>query len=484
VEPLLTVDPAGATPLHRQVYDGLRSAILSGRLRPGDRLPATRSLAGELALSRQTVADAYDQLRAEGYVHARQGSGTFVVPDLLRDTVPFASSPELRSAGFAPQLSLWGRRAAEYANAGDEIPRYDLRPHRVASDDFPWDAWSAAVHRALDGAHADLLSFPPAAGYATLREAVAAHVGTYRSVGCTPDQVVIVNGSRQGLNLLIQLLTEPGARVAVEDPGYPAARAAFEARGLDVTYVPVDDEGMRVESLEAAGGLRLVHVTPSHQDPTGATLSLSRRLALLDFASACRSWVIEDDYDSEFRYEGRPVESLQGLDGNDLVIYAGTFSKSLLPGLRIGYLILPPAMVPHFVAARSLWDGGSPVLEQAALAEFMRSGGYERHIRKMRRVYRTRRDALVRSLARWFGTGARVGPRQGGLNLLVTLDTDIPAEELVRRAARAGIAMRDASPYYVRPPAQPTFLLGFAAITPDDIETAVARWAALAFPGD
>lgn len=480
----LTVDPLGTGPLHRQVYDGIRRAILAAELQPGVRLPATRVLAEQLAVSRTTVAEAYDQLRAEGYVEGRHGSGTFVAFDLP------TNGRRLDPAGVVPatrpplRLSDWGRRIA----AGEEVlpspsrpeQRFhvDFRPHRVAQDLFPWDAWRAAVERAIGSDRRSLLVYPPPAGHPDLLEAIAAHVAEYRTVHCSPDQIVIVNGTQQGLNLLTQLLVDRGDRVAVEDPGYPAARLVLEARGLEVLRVPVDADGMVVEGLANGKPVRLIHVTPSHQEPTGATLSLARRLTLLDMVERMGSIVLEDDYDSEFRYEGRPVESLQGLDRTGLVVYAGTFSKSVFAGLRLGFLVLPHHLVEPLVAAKRLWDSGTPMLEQAALAEFMRSGEFERHIRRVRRVYRARRDALVTALRSSFGSAVSVGEAHGGLNVLVELDLPLSDGEIATRAGRAGIGLRSAASYYSRPPAQPTFLMGFSAENENTITAGVDRLAA------
>ncbi len=478
---MLDVDASSTTALHRQVYDAIRSAILNGHLRPGDRLPATRTLAGLLELSRATVAEAYDQLQAEGYLRARRGSGTYVASNLPEEALQVAASNARGSARphRTPRLSDWGHRimAEEYRVLERPVEpttfRYDFRPHRIAQDSFPWDAWRASVDRALSLDRARLLSYPPSAGHPALLHEIGAHVAKYRAVRCAPEQIVVVNGSQQGLNLLSQLVLNAGDRVAVEDPGYPVARLALEARGVQVTRVPVDEDGMIVDLFASSGAHRLVHVTPSHQDPTGATLSLGRRLALLEAAERMECLVVEDDYDSEFRYEGRPVESLQGLDRNGLVVYAGTFSKSVLPGLRIGFLILPPHLVAPFVAAKSIWDSGAPILEQAALAAFMRSGEFERHIRRVRRLYRERRDALISTLSRVFGERVSVGKRHGGLNVLVSLDVPVSDVELARRAGAAGIGLRAASPYYARPPQIPTFLLGFGALPEAEVEAGI-----------
>jgi GntR family transcriptional regulator/MocR family aminotransferase len=356
--------------------------------------------------------------------------------------------------------------------------RHDFRPHRIAPDVFPWDAWRSSVEHALSTDRNRMLAYPPTGGHPDLQEAVAAHVARYRGVVCDPEQIVVVNGTQQGLNLLSELLLDPGDPVAVEDPGYPAARRALEARGLLVSRIPVDSDGMAIDELFAAGPQRLIHVTPSHQDPTGATLSLARRLSLLEAAERQRAVIVEDDYDSEFRYEGRPVESLKGLDRHDLVVYAGTFSKSVLSSLRLGFLILPRPLVRPVTAAKALWDGGTPLLEQAALARFMQTGELEKHIRKMRRLYRARRDALVKALHEEFGERVRVGERHGGLNMLVTLDARLAEEEVVRRAAQSGIGLRGAAAYFAEPPRKPTFLMGFAALPEEEVKEAVRALAA------
>ncbi len=480
-----TLDPAAAEPLHRQVYDGLRAAILSGELGAGERLPATRSLAETLSLSRATISDAYGQLRAEGYIHGRRGSGTFVAVDLPAAPVPNGKSVVAAGTRRAPvRLSDWGRRVASLnvsnlpRNAAEEAYNFDLRPHRLAEDLFPWEGWRAAADRALSRERSSLLMYPPAQGHPDLLEAIASHVSRYRTVQCSADQIVMVNGTQQGLNLLAQLLLEPGDRVAVEDPGYPTARAALEARALEVVRVPVDFGGISVDAMAEGLPFRLIHVTPSHQEPTGATLSLSRRLGLLDLAQHTGCYVLEDDYDSEFRYEGHPVESLQGLDRNGLVLYAGTFSKSVLAGLRLGFLVIPRNLVRQVIEGKRLWDSGSPMLEQAVLAEFIRSGDFERHIRRSRREYRIRRDALIGSLSHHFGERIDVGERHGGLNVLVRMTVGLDEKQIVQRAAREGIGLRSAAAYYSAPPAVPTFLLGFAALSAERITEAVERLSA------
>jgi GntR family transcriptional regulator/MocR family aminotransferase len=478
----ISVDPGADAPLHRQVYDGIRGAILSGSLQPGERLPPTRVLAGQLSLSRVTVAEAYDQLQTEGYVQGKRGSGTYVAPDIARETLPDARPVGVPAQSVSlPELSPWGRRIAASHEPREAIDaHWDLRPHRIADDLFPWDAWSDATDAAL-ASHRDALSVAPdAAGLPLLRRAIAQHVERYRAVACSPEQIVVVTGSQQGLNLLAQLLLAPGDRVAVEDPGYPAAMLALEVHGAIISRIPVDEDGLAIDALSETGPQRLVYVTPSHQHPTGATLSLTRRLALLDLARREGTIIVEDDYDSEFRYEGSPIESLQGLDRSGLVIYAGTFSKSVLSGLRIGFVVLPERLVAPFTAAKSLWDGGTPMLEQAVLAEFMRSGGFERHVRRMRRIYRSRRDAFREALAVSFGERASVGLCHGGLTALVELESERSTEEIVRRARDSGLALRAATRYFADPPPRPSFLVGFGGLAEDRAADAMAAFAAAA----
>lgn len=461
------------SPLYRQVYSVLRGHILRGELRPGEKLPPTRTLAETLSVSRATVAEAYEQLRAEGYVRGRTGSGTFVA-----DSIPagdrLQSPPDHQ---MPPALSSWGRRVAsmEVSDPVDpaNAPRFDLRPHSVASDVFPWDAWTASVNAALKEDRFNLERYPPSAGLPELRAAIARHLQQFRAVRCTPEQIIVVNGAQQGLNLLAEMLMEPGDIAVVEDPGYPQARLALECRGLTVHRVPVDGEGLVLREVERLPQPRLIHVTPSHQDPTGVTMSLSRRLALLDLAVRGDTVVVEDDYDSEFRYEGRPIEALQSLDRHGRTVYIGSFSKSVLPGLRIGFLAVPDSLAPALLRAKAAWDGGAPALDQAALARFLRSGDYERHIRRMRRVYRSRRDALAHALTAVFGSDVAVPNHRGGLNMLVTLVSSAAAGGVIERAARDGVALRPLDDYFRVMPDRLTFLLGFGALVPEDALPAV-----------
>jgi GntR family transcriptional regulator/MocR family aminotransferase len=344
----LFLDPGGASPLHRQLYVALRARILGGELEPGEQLPPTRSLARTLSLSRATVTEAYEQLRAEGYVKGRAGAGTYVASNIAPISMPPGSKAR-------PGLSTWGRNVATFStdpdHALDPTVCFDLRPHGVAGDVFPWDEWQAAVDAVLRYDRDTLLRYPPAAGLPDLQRVIAAHVRRYRAVQCVAEQVIVVNGAQQGLNLLAATLLAPGDHVAVENPGYPAASRALRALDLQVNRVPVDRDGLIVEALRACGPQKLIHVTPSHQDPTGVTMALSRRLALLEVARDFGSVVVEDDYDSEFRYEGSPIESLQSLDRGGHTVYMGSFSKSVLPGLRIGYMVVPPPLVAVMRAA-------------------------------------------------------------------------------------------------------------------------------------
>ncbi|HVA89803.1 MAG TPA: PLP-dependent aminotransferase family protein, partial [Chloroflexota bacterium] len=353
----LSLDDQAALPLHRQLYARVRLAILEGRLAAGSRLPSTRALSASLRLSRNTVATAYDQLLAEGYITARTGSGTYVCDtppeELLHIGDRVAGGPVATPSPIVPPLSRWAHRAlagrvheSPY-RSGSPLP-YDFRDGRPAVDHFPTDLWRRLITRRLRSPDLAQFGYGPSTGYPPLRELVTEYLRRARAVRCEPEQVLIVNGSQQALDLLARVCLDLDDPVVVEDPGYLGARRAFAAQGARLLPAPVDSSGLVVDELDrATQGLvpRLIYVTPSHQYPTGAVMSLPRRLALLRWARAHGSLVLEDDYDSEFRYSGRPVEALQGLDHGDIVVYIGTFSKVLFPSLRMGYLVLPPSLV-------------------------------------------------------------------------------------------------------------------------------------------
>jgi GntR family transcriptional regulator/MocR family aminotransferase len=480
----LGLDRGSPVPLHRQLYDGLREAILSGRLRPGARLPSTRVLAGDVGASRNTVLAAFGQLLAEGYLEGRVGAGTTVaatLPETLLRARP--ETPGTRRAGRRPRLS---RRGALLVGTRDALARGAIaarpfRPGLPGLEAFPFDLWARLVARRWRRVSRQLLDYGDPAGYAPLREAIAAYLGEARAVRCEAHQVIVVTGAQQAVDLAARVLLDPGDTAWMEDPGYPGARGALVAAGIQLAPIPVDAEGLDVgHGARHAAGARLVYVTPSHQYPLGVTMSLHRRLALLEWASRSGAWILEDDYDSEYRYAGRPLAALQGLDAAGRVIYAGTFSKVLFPSLRLGYLIVPAELVDAFVAARALADRHAPSVPQAALADFIEGGHFARHIRRTRALYAERQAALVRAARRTLGALLEVGPAEAGMHLGGWLPEGVDDRAAARAAQAREIDAPPLSAYRARPPrrgARGGLMLGYAAYTPREIEDACARLA-------
>jgi GntR family transcriptional regulator/MocR family aminotransferase len=450
----LPIDRSAGTPLHRQIYEGLRRAILDGLLRAGQRLPSTRALALDLEVSRLPVLTAYEHLLHEGYLVGRVGSGTFVSATPPDDLLQSPSPPvALRFTRGGGDTSLRARHEGE------------LSPFRIslpALDQFPHEAWAKLVARHAYGLTHAQMAYGDPAGLFPLRGAIAEHLRTARAVRCEADQVIIVSGSQAALRLVTAVLLARDDRVAVEDPGYPLARAALSAGGAELVLVPVDEEGLSVTSLwENGGRVRAVYVTPSHQFPLGAMMSPARRLALLDYAARRDAWVLEDDYDSEFRYAGRPLGALQGMDAHERVIYLGTFSSVLFPALRVGYLVAPPSLWQRLVDAREAFDLRAPTLYQLALAEFLREGHYSRHVRRMRGIYRARRDALLAGLDRHCGDLLIVHNADAGLHLAVLLPPELDDTDVVRRLAARGLKAVPLSECYGGTDRRGGLLLGF-----------------------
>ncbi len=484
----MSLDEHGPLPLHRQLYGEVRRAILDGRLTAGSRLPSTRALAGTLHLSRNTVSNAYDQLMAEGYITARSGSGTYVCDsppdDMFQASHGLAHTPAAQPDRTVPApLSRWAQRAlagaVEEANPSSpkDLP-FDFRDGRPAIDHFPTDLWRRLLGRRLRAPDLAQLGYAPSNGYSPLRELVTDYLRRARAVRCTPDQVLIVNGSQQALDLLARVCLDPGDAVLLEDPGYLGARRAFGAQGARLLPARVDGSGLVTDELDqAADGVtpRLIYVTPSHQYPTGALMSLPRRLALLRWARAQGALVLEDDYDSEFRYSGRPVEALQGLDGGGTVVYIGTFSKVLFPSLRMGYLVLPESLVEAVSTAKWLSDRYTATLEQQVLADFFAEGHFERHLRAMRLVYQGRHDAFLAGLHRELGALIEPPMSGTGLHTLVTLRAHLPAQELVARAALVGVGIYPAHPYYLKAPAHTSLVMGFTGLSEAQIDEGLHR---------
>lgn len=458
--------------LARQLYQALRERILDGRLRSGTRLPAGRELAEVLGVSRNTVGRALDQLYAEGYVHTRVGDGTYVAPLALHPEPArrMASSP-------APSAALQRVQAQQLRVPPAGAPRA-FRVGVPAFDLFPFETWARLQARFWRKPSPARLGYGDAAGDAQLRELVAAYLRNSRGLHCDPAQIVITCGAQQAISLCAQLLVDPGDRVAVENPGYRAAGHALAAAGAQLCGVAMDGDGLDVAALAQVQDCRLVYVTPSHQYPTGVTLSLARRLALLEWAERQDGWIIEDDYDGEYRYSGTPLAPLAALDRQGRVIYVGTFCKIAFPALRLGYLVLPPALAPTFAQRRALDMRNSEIGTQVVMAEFIAGGHFQRHIRRMRVAARSRRDALLSAWPANIPGCAPLPAVEAGLHLCVRVDTLQRETELVAAALAAGVEVSALSGYWLADSATPAdqragLVLGFAAVPEAQIAEAV-----------
>jgi GntR family transcriptional regulator/MocR family aminotransferase len=489
---LLALHPSSSQPLYRQLYESLRAAILAGQLAGGMRLPSTRALAEELGASRSTVINAFDQLLAEGYIYGVHGSGTFVARVLPEELLEAPRGPGMRPREPAPMGALSRRGAALAALPEPPLPARPALAHSrafdvglPATDAFPRKLWGQLLARCWRRGASDLLDYQPGAGSMPLREAIAAHVTAARGVRCDAGQVIVTAGSQQALALAAQVLLDPGDAAWIEDPGYMGARAALLAAGARLIPVPIGAEGLDSSAgLARCASPRLVYITPSHQFPLGATMSLARRLALLEWASTASVWLLEDDYDSEFHYAGRPLAALQGLDRAGCVIYIGTFSKVLFPALRLGYLIVPPALVEAFIRARAAADMHSPALDQAALAEFMREGHFARHIRRMRALYAERQAILIDAAARDLAGLLDLQPAATGMHLLGWLPAGVDDRVAAERAGACGVRVLPLSWLRIEPAERGGLLLGYAAANEREIRDGVRRLArALSWPG-
>ena len=466
------------SPVHRWLWTALRGAILEGRLRPGTRLPGTRDLARQYGLSRGTLVAAFDQLHAEGYLEGRIGSGTYVSRTLPDDLLQVTRS----SSAEAPRTERPGRRRARSSSdvlpfaSGAVGPARAFRANQPALDRFPTTLWAQVAARRYRRASASLLLGCPALGYQPLQVAIADYVNTSRGVRCSPDQVAILSGVQEGLDLIGRLVLEAGDRVGVEDPGYPGAVAAFKALGATVTSLRVDGEGC--VPPDARARLRLIYVTPGHQFPLGVTMSLSRRFELLDWAHAAGALIVEDDYDSEFRYHGRPIPALQGLDRHGVVVYAGSFGKVLFPSLRLGYLVVPEDLVDRLAALKSVTSRHAPLLDQAVLCDFMEAGHFGRHLRRMREIYAERRDALQdgarTELAEWL----EIPVIEAGLQTAARLLKGIGSQAAVNAAAEREVEVISLARYCRERERRHGVVLGFAAVEPREIERGVRQLAA------
>jgi GntR family transcriptional regulator/MocR family aminotransferase len=466
-------DADGDLPRYRVLYQAIRESILGHRLPPGTRLPSTRELARELGLSRNTVLSTFEGLLAEGFISARAGSGTFVAQAAAaprsRATRPAAAGAERRpAAANAPALSQRGQRLAAFHGGS----RFEIQPLSGSDVDFtlfPIKQWQRLQSRQLRMARPELLDYAADGGYQPLRHAIADYVRVSRAVRVEVDQVIVTAGTQHSLDLCAQLLADAGDRVWVEDPCYWGARCIFDSCDLKIEAVPVDADGLNPAAAPSGGRPRLIYLTPSNQYPTGVPMSLARRRAVLELAARERAWILEDDYDSELRYSGRPLASLQGLDSEQRVVYLGTFSKVLYPGIKIGYMVVPPPLVEPFRSA--LYDlqrpGQLPV--QGALAEFMERGYFATHIRRLRQSYAETRALLIAALAPALEAGATVTSQSAGLHVVVRLPDGCDDQKLVEAAAAHGIRVSALSGYYIGPNKSSGLVIGFGYAPADKV---------------
>lgn len=482
---LLRLPNTEGVPLHSNLYRQLREHILRGALRPGERIPSGRALAADLGLSRNTVETAVSQLVAEGFVVRRVGSGT-VVAEQISEAAPFARSrpganaPSTLRVPAAGGLSDRGKVVAE---AGEEASASlcTVRPSTPTLEHFPWKRWARLQARiARQSGNAHLAAADPL-GLEVLREQIAHHVSLSRGLRAKPSQVVVVSSAQQAIDLCARMLLDPGDEAFIENPGYLNARAALLSAGARLVPVPIDDEGASVEALEAHRGRktpRLLYVTPSHQFPLGVVMSLARRLHVLAWAAARGAWILEDDYDSEFRYTGRPLAALHGLDTSGRVIYIGTFNKVLFPGLRLAYVIVPEELAPAFGAARRFADGFSPTLQQAALAEFMAGGQFAAYLRQARQHYAACRTALVEEVHRSWGDLATLGQTCTGLHTVARLGggaDDFALAEAGRALVLPTLGVDPLSRFYLGRRKERGLLVSFGASSPDAVRGAIRR---------
>lgn len=477
IDPIIAVDRKAPSPLHRQIYDGYRAAIVSGTLRPGQRVPSTRGLASELGISRIPVLGAYTQLLAEGYFQSRVGAGTAVSLSLPDQAV----LPEVRSLRSTPAgngLRLVAKHPSLSKVVENPPWRRSWGPFgvgQVAFDQFPFRVWNSLVTRHCRHTSTKHLDYGNPMGLKDLREAIAVYLRTSRGVRCEADQIMIVSGSQHGLDVSVRVLLEPGSRVWMEEPGYRFARSVFALNGCQVVPVPVDDEGLDVAAgMQRCRKARAAFVTPSHQYPLGVTMSASRRLQLLDWAEHSQSWILEDDYDSEYRYETMPISSLQGLDRNSRVVYIGTLSKVLFPSLRLGYLVIPGDLVERFLVVRLAMDIAPSTFWQLVLADFIAEGHFSRHLRRMRWVYRERLNELINSLRKELGPNVEITGGQAGMHLCLILN-GISDHEIANRAAQANLRLVPLSASYAGKALRTGFILGFGSTAASEMSNAVRK---------
>jgi GntR family transcriptional regulator/MocR family aminotransferase len=474
--PLIAVDRKDERPLHRQIYDSFRSMILERRLQAGQQIPSTRALADDLGISRIPVLDAYAQLLAEGYIESRSGAGTFVKSSLSDQVL--VARPAVASVVHDPASGAISRLSRLLPVEGTQWFRGSgaFSVGQIACDHFPFRVWSDLVTYHARRVRASSMNYSDPMGSEEFREVIAAYLRTARAVRCEVSQIMVVNGSQHALDLSARVLLDPDTPVWIEEPGYEFLRHALTLSGCRLVPVPVDSEGLDVAAgIRLCPNARVAYVTPSHQYPLGATMSAARRLQLLEWAHRHGAWIVEDDYDSEYRYESMPVASMQGLDSGSRVIYIGTFSKTLFPALRLGYIVIPPALVSRFLVVRQANDLSPSYLYQAALADFMSQGHFTRHIRKTRQLYMERRNALAQALRKEFGSDMEILGAEAGMHLVITLPPGLSDQKISANAARENLWLWPLSAAYAGKDIRQGFILGFGSTKADEMIHQVRR---------
>jgi GntR family transcriptional regulator / MocR family aminotransferase len=479
--PMIAVDRKGEKPLHRQIYDSFRAMILERRLQPGQQIPSSRALADELRISRIPVLGAYAQLLAEGYIESRSGAGTFVTSSLSDQFL--GARPAVASVVNDPASDVISRVSRLLPVEGTPwfLGSGAFSVGQIAYDHFPFRVWSDLVTYHARRVRASSMNYADPMGSEEFREVIAGYLRTARAVHCEASQIMVVNGSQHALDLSARVLLDPDSPVWIEEPGYQFLRHTLMLSGCRLVPVPVDSEGLDVAAgVKLCRNARVAYVTPSHQYPLGATMSAARRLQLLEWAHSSSAWIVEDDYDSEYRYESMPIASMQGLDPGSRVIYIGTFSKVLFPALRLGYMVIPPALVSRFLAVRQANDLCPSHLYQAALADFISAGHFTRHIRKTRQLYADRRNALTQALRKEFGSELErsemeILGAEAGMHLVVTLPPGMSDQKISARAAQEGLWLWPLSLAYVGTNVRQGFILGFGGTKADDMLHQVRR---------
>lgn len=472
--PAIALDRESPNPLYKQLYEAIRQDILRGTLKRGLRLPSTRYLAAELHVSRNIVVIGFEQLMAEGYLECKTGAGTFVTNTLPEEVLQVQN----RSVSGNRALSARGTTIRKISRSiPDPDPRLRYAPFRFglpALDALPLEIWGRLLLEHCRKASPEIGVPSNQAGHIRLREAIASYAGVSRGVRCQVEQVIITSGSQQAIDLAARVLADPGDYAVIEDPGYLGARSALEAAGIKLLPISVGREGLCVEKLPKKDhGAKLVYVTPSHQFPLGVVLSLAKRLQLLDWAARNDAWVLEDDFDSEYRYESKPIPALQGLDLNGRVIYVGTFSKVLFPSLRLGYLIVPEDLVDAFVAARWISDRSPPLVDQAALADFITQGYLASHIRRMRTLYMERRAVMTTMITQEMSDILEAWDTEAGMHTVGWLPKGIEDSRVAEEATKAGLNTLPVSSFALRRLSRGGLLLGYAGFRPEVLKKAM-----------